>query len=165
MNNELSWTHSTQEPAHPSSPGTALELDSEGGNEGEGNHHSNGDSGSLAIARDGQKLGEPRDRVRFWTMRHRVNCFLDIPERPNEAPDLSHKGDEDANTSGIGPVAVDGVCDEHSGDDLVAWRTPPSQKTSTRYVEGREVCREARSLPAEQMPAPMSGVTFHVVPA
>lgn len=45
---------------------------------------------------------------------------LDVPEWSNEAPDLSHKGDEDTDASSIRAVAVDGVCDEHGGDDLVA---------------------------------------------
>lgn len=42
------------------------------------------------------------------------------PEGADETPDLADKGDEDTDTGSFFLVAINGVGDEHCGDDLVA---------------------------------------------
>lgn len=50
---------------------------------------------------------------KYWVL-------MNLPERPNEAPNLTDQGDEDSHTRSIGTVAIHSVRDEHSSDNLVA---------------------------------------------
>lgn len=49
-----------------------------------------------------------------------------LPERPNEAPNLTNQGDEHPNTGGVCSVTVDGVSHHHGSDDLVTRRADTS---------------------------------------
>lgn len=84
-----------------SAPHLALPLQHHDRNDRHTNHHRRRNARRLAVAGHSQQLGEP--------------------EGTNEAPDLTDKGDEDADGGSVGAVAVDGVGDEDGGDDLVAY--------------------------------------------
>lgn len=80
---------------------------------------------------------------------------------------MTNKGNENTNTGSIASVAVDGVCDQHSGHDLVASRadTHANQRGNVPRVSGvvqlhqkDNQARDAQSVPEVTQPQTVLGL-------
>ena len=60
--------------------------------------------------------------IQFWKCldESRLKESLYVPEWTNKTPYLTNKGNEDTNTGCFLTITVDGVCDQNSGNNLIA---------------------------------------------